>query len=169
MTGPAVGNRDATRMAEDGRVLVRPVSVAEVLPLIEALTAELAAGGYDESQTFGYSPETLAASDVHLLGAESGEQIVGIGGIEPAGDGTAELKRFYVTPEHRGDGTASAILPALLEYARANDVHTVYLETGNRQHAARRFYTRHGFAEIERFGPYVDSATSICMALTLRP
>jgi putative acetyltransferase len=25
------------------------------------------------------------------------------------------------------------------------------------------FYRRHGFAEVPRFGPYVDSATSVCM------
>jgi putative acetyltransferase len=37
------------------------------------------------------------------------------------------------------------------------------LETGDKQHAAVGFYRRHGFAEVPRFPPYVDSATSVCM------
>jgi putative acetyltransferase len=43
----------------------------------------------------------------------------------------------------------------------------VRLETGDRQIAAVRMYRRHGFAEIPRFGPYVDSEASVCMELTL--
>jgi hypothetical protein len=30
-----------------------------------------------------------------------------------------------------------------------------------------RFYARHGFQVVDRFGPYVDSATSVCMARQL--
>jgi putative acetyltransferase len=33
----------------------------------------------------------------------------------------------------------------------------------DRQHAALGLYRRHGFAEVPRFPPYVDSETSICM------
>ena len=40
------------------------------------------------------------------------------------------------------------------------------LETGNQQKAAIAFYRRHGFAEVPRFGPYVDSETSVCMQRT---
>ena len=31
------------------------------------------------------------------------------------------------------------------------------------QQAAMAFYRRHGFTDIARFGPYVDSETSMCM------
>lgn len=146
-----------------------PVKVGEpeVLELVHALDVELAAGGYTEEQTFGYPPEKLERSAVHLVGARSrgtgGERLVGIGGVELGDDGTAELKRMYVAPAARGAGTADAILAALVEHARAYGARTLRLETGDQQHAALAFYRRHGFVEIPRFPPYLDSATSVCM------
>lgn len=46
-------------------------------------------------------------------------------------------------------------------------VRALRLETGLRQHAAMAFYRRRGFSDIPRFGPYVDSATSVCMQRNL--
>ncbi len=34
---------------------------------------------------------------------------------------------------------------------------------GDKQHAAQAFYRRHGFAQVPRFGPYVNSETSVCL------
>ncbi|WP_222195857.1 GNAT family N-acetyltransferase [Modestobacter italicus] len=152
-------------------VQVVPVHVGEpeVLALVDALTAELAGGGYRAEETFGYSPEQLAASDVHLVGARSAGELVGLGGVEVPGDGTAELKRFFVVPACRGTGTADAIMTALVDHAVAHGVRLLRLETGDQQHAAIRFYRRHGFVEVPRFGPYVVSATSVCMARELSP
>lgn len=135
----------------------------EVLALVTALTLELADGGYPPEQTFGYPPEQLAASRVRLVGARIDGELVGVGGIEPGTEGTAELKRFYVRPDRRGSGTADRMMAELLDIARGLGVRVVRLETGERQHAALRFYARHGFTRIPRFGPYVDSTTSICL------
>ncbi|SHG31290.1 Acetyltransferase (GNAT) family protein [Jatrophihabitans endophyticus] len=146
---------------------VAVVSVRDVLPLVDALTAELASSGYDESEMFGYSVERLEAGGVHLVGASDDGAYVGVGGVEVADDGTAELKRFYVLPSHRGRGVASAVITALLDHAAAAGAHLVRLETGVHQHAAIRFYARHGFEPIAKFGPYVDSASSVCMARSL--
>lgn len=66
-----------------------------------------------------------------------------------------------------GTGVATALLQALVEYGHGNGVRLRRLETGDKQHAAIRFYRKHGFAEIPRFGPYVDSVTSICMQQVL--
>lgn len=133
-----------------------------VAALVNELTAELAASGYTDEQTFGYSVERLAASGVHLVGARVDGELAGIGGLEVAGtDG--ELKRFYVRPVHRGRGVADAVLDTLVAQARERGVVRLRLETGDLQHAAIAFYRRHGFAPIPRFGPYVDSATSYCM------
>lgn len=100
-----------------------PVSARDpgVAELVSALTSELAGGGYSEDETFGYSLEQLVAGGVHLVGVRRAGTLAGIGGIELDG-AVAELKRFYVRPEHRGSGV-----------------------------------------EIDRFGPYVDSATSVCL------
>ncbi len=144
---------------------VAPVDVRdpEVLTLVDALTAELAGSGYTEDETFGYSPDQLERSGVHLVGARAGGRLAGIGGVELQDDDIAELKRMYVVPACRGTGAADALMASLVEHARAHGVRVLRLETGDKQHAAVAFYRRHGFAEVPRFPPYVDSATSVCM------
>lgn len=139
-----------------------------VVRLVEALTAELAASGYTAEQTFGYSLEQLEAAGVHLVGAVVGDEVVGLGGVElDPTEPVAELKRFFVLPAHRGTGAADAVLGALLEHAAAHGVRTVRLETGDKQHAALRFYSRNGFTRVPPFGPYVGSATSVCLQRAL--
>jgi len=135
----------------------------EVVALLDALTSELAREGYTPSETFGYTVDQLEQSQVYLVGARVNGQLVGLGGLERQGDGVGELKRFFVVPEYRGSGVADAVIMALIEYAQANGLDVLRLETGDKQHAAIAFYRRHGFMEMPRFGPYVHSATSYCM------
>jgi len=142
-------------------------SDASVAALLAELTIELAGGGYTAEQTFGYSIAQLADRGVHLVGAWQGGTLVGVGGVELADDGTGELKRFYVLPGHRGAGVADAILAALVSHARSRGAVALLLETGDKQHAAMAFYRRNGFHEVPRFGPYVNSATSVCMRRAL--
>ena len=152
---------------EPVRVVPVRATDAAVAPLLAALTAELAGGGYRPEQTFGYSAEQLERAGVHLVGAEAGDRLVGVAGVEADGAGGAELKRFYVEPGHRGSGVADALLAALVAYARGRGVRVLRLEAGDKQQAALRFYRRHGFTPIPRFGPYVDSATSVCLERAL--
>lgn len=135
----------------------------EVVALLDALTSELALAGYSADQTFGYSVQLLEQNRVHLVGARLGGQLVGVGGVELGSDGSGELKRFYVVPDHRGTGVADAVITALVAFARGRRTNVLRLETGDKQQAAIAFYRRHGFVEIPRFGPYVNSATSVCM------
>lgn len=147
-----------------------PVEVApadlhapDVAAALDALTAELAEGEYTAEQTFGYSARQLADRGVHLVGARVDGVLAGIGGVEVQSDGVAELKRFWVDPAHRGSEVAGAVLTALVDHARTRGVTVLQLETGDRQHAAMRFYARHGFEVVPRFPPYESSATSVCM------
>jgi putative acetyltransferase len=156
----------ASSAPADGVVAVSPRD-REVGELMTALTAELAGGGYSAENTFGYSVEQLEANGVHLVGAYAGGELVGIGGIEIQDGGFAELKRMYVVPAARGSGVADDVMNALLDYARERGVTAVRLETGDQQHAAMRYYTRHGFEVAPRFGPYLNSATSVCMQRAL--
>jgi len=151
------------------RVAAVPVRDPSVVALLEALTAELAGSGYTPDQTFGYSVEQLERADVHLVGACVSGRLVGLGGVELQGGGVAELKRFYVEPEHRGTGVADALIAALVDHAGAHDVTVVRLETGDKQQAAMSFYRRHGFVEVPRFAPYLSSETSVCMQRELAP
>ncbi|ROP45037.1 GNAT family N-acetyltransferase [Pseudokineococcus lusitanus] len=154
-----------------GPVVVVPVTARdpEVLALVDALTAELALGGYAEEESFGYSAEQLAASGVRLVAARAGEGLVGLAGLETDGPPVVagELKRFYVAPAHRGTGVADALLDALEAAARDAGARVLRLETGDAQAAALRFYARRGFRRVPAFGPYVGSATSVCLAREL--
>ena len=140
----------------------------EVLELVSALDVELAAAGYTEEQTFGYPPEVLARGGVHLVGVRAGSRLAGIGGVEVQDGGVAELKRMYVAPDQRGTGAADVIMATLVEHARRHGARVLRLETGDQQHAALAFYRRHGFTQVPRFPPYVDSETSVCMERWLR-
>jgi putative acetyltransferase len=148
---------------------VVPVQVRdpEVVALVSALTADLGEGGYAENETFGYSVEQLEQAEVHLVGARVADRLVGLAGIELQEHGIGELKRFYVEPAHRGAGVADALIGALVDHAAARDTYVLRLETGNKQKAAISFYRRHGFAEVPRFEPYLDSETSVCMQCDL--
>lgn len=151
-------------MVDTGLVVERVTARdAEVQVLLEALTAELAGGGYTPEQTFGYSVDQLEASQVHLVGARVAGRLAGVAGIELQDHGLAELKRFFVRPEQRGTGVADALIAALLAHAADSRVRLVRLETGDEQQAALALYRRHGFRRVPRFGPYEASETSVCM------
>lgn len=135
----------------------------DVMALLDGLTSELALGGYAADEIFGYSLHQLEQSRVHLVGARVGGKLVGVGGVELDADGSGELKRFYVAPDHRGTGVADVVITALVAHARERGTKVLRLETGDKQLAAITFYRRHGFVYVQRFGAYVDSATSVCM------
>ncbi|MBY8849447.1 GNAT family N-acetyltransferase [Saccharothrix longispora] len=62
-----------------------------------------------------------------------------------SGGRDALLDEFYV--RNRGGGVGGAVVAALVERARAAGARKVFLETEDRNEAARRFYRRHGFAD----------------------
>lgn len=148
------------------RGMQEPVTIApedpgspDALALIAALEAELAPF-YPPEDQFGYSPEKLRAEGVHFLVARRGGAALGCGGMQGYGS-YGELKRFYAAPEARGTGVAEALLAALESEARARGLGLMRLETGIFQHAALRFYARHGYAPCPRFGAYPENATSV--------
>ncbi len=74
--------------------------------------------------------------------------IVGTIGLKDIGHGAAALRKMFVGADHRGDGTARALLAALLAHARAAGLDSILLGTTSRFLAAHRFYEKNGFAEI---------------------
>jgi len=86
----------------------------------------------------------------------------GCGGLRRLDDATGEVKRMYVSREHRGTGVADAVLRALEDHARGLGWTHLRLETGDGQPEATRFYTRSGYARIPCFGSYAATPTSHC-------
>ncbi len=102
-----------------------------------------------------------------LVARDASDLAVGCGGLRLLDDGTAEIKRMYVTPGSRGTGTATAILRALEVHARRLGLSRLLLETGTMQPDAIRFYEREGYTRIPNFGAYEKSDVSVCYQLSL--
>jgi ribosomal protein S18 acetylase RimI-like enzyme len=67
---------------------------------------------------------------------------------------TAEVKRLYVAPPHRGEGIGRRLMTALIDEAKADDFETLRLGVGPYLDAARSLYRDLGF---QRTPPYEQS------------
>jgi GNAT superfamily N-acetyltransferase len=76
--------------------------------------------------------------------------------------GELEMKRLFVRPEARGSGVADELLAVVEQAARDDGAARLLIHTGDRQHAALRFYERHGYTPIPVFAPYQAVAYSLC-------
>ena len=101
-------------------VIAVPWDDPDAASLREAQREEIN-GIYGEGSEPGTAP---SAADISVFvvayagGAETPGrgQAVGCGGLRQLDDRRGELKRMYVRPQARGDGTAAAILGALEDY-----------------------------------------------------
>ena len=66
-------------------------------------------------------------------------------------ENAGEIKRLYVRQSYRGAGVASAMLLALEQYAAAQGMDSLYLDTKEDLLAAIRFYERSGYGHCERY------------------
>jgi GNAT superfamily N-acetyltransferase len=64
---------------------------------------------------------------------------------------SAEVKRLYVRPQHRGLGIAAALYQSLEEYARERGYEWLYLDTTDEMVAAQRFYAALGYELTTRY------------------
>lgn len=136
--------------------------------LIAALNAELLLRYPEEGAThFRLDAEEVAPGRGAFLIAWRGDVGIGCGAVRRIEPGVAEIKRMYVAAEARGAGVGRRILAALETEARTLGIVRLVLEAGERQPEALALYRRAGFVEIPRFGPYVDSALSLCMGKSL--
>jgi GNAT superfamily N-acetyltransferase len=126
----------------------------EVRALIGELDRELGAN-YPPEQQHGLTVDDIFTPSVRFFIARLDGAAVGCGGIATFAD-FAELKRMYVRPAVRRSGVADALVARLIDEAAAAGLQTVRLETGVSQHAALRFYARHGFGRCAAFEPYAS-------------
>jgi len=78
-------------------------------------------------------------------------------------DKVAELKRMYVRPSHRGQGTAANVLAKLEVEAVTRGYYLIQLETGPFQPEALNFYKKHGYTARGAFGDYPEHPLSVFM------
>jgi putative acetyltransferase len=132
--------------------------------LIAALDAGLAEL-YQAAERFGPNLKAghLEAGRGTFLVARDDGRAVGCGAIRLIDPTTAEVKRMYVEPGQRGKGVGRAILARLDAAARQMGAGRLVLETGIHSPEALALYRGAGFRQIDCWGEYASSATSVCM------
>lgn len=128
----------------------------EVRTLVAELEGILSAD-YAPEQRHGLSVEAIFQPHVRFFVARAGGTPVGCGGVALFPE-FAEVKRMYVREGARGSGAAQAILDRIERETRDAGLEVLRLETGNRAHAAIRFYERSGFVACTAFGAYAAMA-----------
>lgn len=133
-----------------------PIDHGDGLMLVTAMIEEMAAL-YDGLDITDVAMPKAGAAE---LGPPAGTFLVGYGvdgtpsccgGVKQLPDGTCEIKRMYVVPAARGRGVARLMLGALEDAARGLGYTVARLDTGPRQHSARRMYVAAGYREIGNF------------------
>ena len=119
-----------------------------------------------EEHTF-YDSHSKTDSIPHVLVAYQDELAVGCGALRELAPGTVEIKRMYVPPAGRGQGVGSRVLAALEAWAAELGFERAVLETGNYMPDALALYRKNGYAEIERYPPYVEAERSVCFGKML--
>jgi GNAT superfamily N-acetyltransferase len=79
---------------------------------------------------------------------ETGDQIIGMFGIESRSDETTELRRMYLDRRHRGRGIAQRMLQCAETRARELGFAKLILSTAELQKAAIAFYRRSGYSLV---------------------
>ena len=133
---------------------------ADAIALINELEAHLAPR-YPSESRHGFSVEKLLAEDVPFFLLRHNGTPAGCGGIKLSGTAYGEIKRMYVRPQFRGLGFGELILNHLTDYAQANGVKLLRLETGIHQREAIALYERVGFRRIPPFGEYKEDLLSL--------
>jgi putative acetyltransferase len=87
---------------------------------------------------------------------------VACGAVQTIDADTAEIKRMYVHPAHRGRGLARRMLGTLEELARLAGHRVLRVETGSYLPVAIQLYASSGYAEIPAYGEYVGNPYSVC-------
>ena len=149
-------------------ITAEPFDSDDARRLIAGLDAGLAEL-YPPEERFGpnLKPEHLEDGRGTFLIARDGDRAVGCGAIRVLDPTTAEVKRMFVEPDQRGQGVGKAVLTALEAAARQLGVERLALETGTFQHAAIALYKGAGFTQIDCWGEYASSPTSICFEKNL--
>ena len=142
-------------------------AVAPAHPDAEALMAMLDAEVLEvyadaEIDTGALSDAQKAAFDGVFLVARRNGAAVACGGVLRLDDATGELRRVYALPSERGSGVARALIAALERAAAERGLSRMLLETGDRQHRAKRFYEALGYTRIPPYAEHVNEWWSVC-------
>lgn len=147
------------------QIEIEPARQPDVEAMLRA-GEEFALNVYPAEECFLLDVSELDRSGVTVWVARRDGSALGMASLVTTGE-FPELKRLFVHDHARGSGVAGRLLDAIENQARDAAAAAIRLETGDRSTAAVALYEKRGYRHIPRFGDYVDSASSVCMELTL--
>jgi putative acetyltransferase len=116
---------------------------------------------------FHMTAEQMAEPHTTLLVAREDGTAVACGALRRHAGHTAEVKRMYTRPTHRGRGIGGRLLDEIEAIALKEGFTRLVLETGHRHTAAWRVYERAGFDRCGAVLDYPLSEYSVFYAKTL--
>ena len=118
---------------------------------------------------FAFGADELTDPSVTFFSARRRGEVVAVGALKHLDAQHAEIKSMHTRRQARGQGVGRALLHHLLDHAAERGYERVSLETGVMEafEPARSLYAAAGFVVCPPFGPYVGSATSVCMSKEL--
>lgn len=98
-----------------------------------------------------------------------GDKAVGCASFKRHDAATAEVKRVFVRPEHRGCGLSKGLMGALELWARSQGVQALLVETSRTFVEAIGLYRALGYEPVANFPPYEGMDDSVCFRKAWEP
>jgi len=92
---------------------------------------------------------------------------VACGAIKQFDNLCMEVKRMYVSDQHRNKGYAMKVLGELQNWAKELGFQKCILETGKQQPEAISLYHKANFIIVDNYGQYAGIENSICFAKSI--
>lgn len=129
--------------------------------------AEIAAvyGGHGDPVQQLPAEEMLATVVADVDGVPAG--CVALRTADDQGPGTGEVKRLYVSPEHRGRGLSRILLAEVHRLGVEHGLRRLVLMTADRLTAAIALYSAMSWDRIPSYAPYVGDPALLCFEYVL--
>ena len=154
-------------MSDAGLVIeARPYAdpdVTRMVAEVQAVYVEMY-GSPDEAAVV--DDEFVPPAGLLLVGVLDGVAVA-MGGWRVLPDGSAEIKRMYVSPAVQRRGLGRVMLREVERTAAAAGVTTLVLNTGPHQHAAIALYEQTGYRPVPPFGHYADLSEALFLGKNL--
>ncbi|NOT75929.1 MAG: GNAT family N-acetyltransferase [Cyclobacteriaceae bacterium] len=137
----------------------------DFISLVVELDKDLA-GRYGDSQKF-FNQFNKLDKIRHVVIVYRDGRPVGCGAMKKYDDTTMEIKRMFVSAEHRSQGIAGRIMDALETWAMELNLLSCILETAKKQPEAMHLYEKSGYFIIPNYDQYIGVEISVCMRKNL--
>lgn len=138
----------------------------EVAALLEASDAYMASL-YPAESNHLLDVRALQRPEVAFLVARVQGRALGCAAVLSSGEGWAEVKRMFVSPQARGLKLGRRLLERIEAIARERGERCLRLEMGDKQPEALALYRSAGFVRIGPFGHYRPDPLSVFMEKSL--